>query len=230
MRLTDIHRTFTVGEVAVHVLRGINLDIQLGEFLIIKGESGSGKSTLMNIIGGIDKPSKGAIFFKDHDISSYNDRKITKFRRDNVGFVFQFYNLVPTLTAIENVATATEIASNPMDPADALNLVGLYERQTHFPSQLSGGQQQRVAMARAIAKRPNLLLCDEPTGALDQENTVVILELLQKINRDTGTTIVMITHSLAMTQIANRTAVIKDGMISKLVETPTPVEAREIVW
>ena len=230
MRLTDIHRSFTVGEVDVHVLRGINLDIKEGEFLIIKGESGSGKSTLMNMVGGIDKPSKGSIIFEDQDISGFNDRRITKFRRDNVGFVFQFYNLVPTLTAVENVATATEIASNPMSPTDALHLVGLGDRLTHFPSQLSGGQQQRVAVARAIAKRPNLLLCDEPTGALDQENTVVILDLLQKINKETGTTIVMITHSPAMAQIANRTAIIKDGVINAIIETVTPVKADEIIW
>lgn len=230
MRLIDIHRTFTVGEVDVHVLRGINLDIHSGELLIIKGESGSGKSTLMNMIGGIDKPSKGSIVFGKSDISNFNDKKITKFRRDHVGFVFQFYNLVPTLTAVENVATATEISTSPMDPAEALQLVGLGGYLTHFPSQLSGGQQQRVAMARALAKRPNLLLCDEPTGALDQENTIVILELLQKINKDTGTTIVMITHSPVLSQIANRTAIIKDGIISEIIETATPINANKIVW
>lgn len=230
IRITNLHRSFTVGEVDVHVLRGINLEIQSGEFLIIKGESGSGKSTLMNMIGGIDKPSKGSIVFDDFDISQLNDKKITKFRRNHVGFIFQFYNLVPTLTAVENVATATEIAINPMNPKDALQLVGLGDRLTHFPSQLSGGQQQRVSVARAIAKRPSLLLCDEPTGALDQENTVVILELLQKINRETGTTVVMITHSPAMSQIANKTAIIKDGIISEIIETVTPVKASEIVW
>ncbi len=230
IRLVDIHRTFTVGEVAVHVLRGIDLNILSGGFLIIKGESGSGKSTLMNMIGGIDKPSKGSIIFNNLDISSFNDKETTKFRRDHIGFVFQFYNLVPTLTAIENVATATEIATNPMDPADALQLVGLGDRLTHFPSQLSGGQQQRVAMARAIAKRPDLLLCDEPTGALDQENTVVILELLQKINKETGTSVVMITHSPVLSQIANRTAIIKDGIISEIIKTANPVKASEIIW
>lgn len=230
MHLSRVHRKFMVGEVEVHVLRGVELDIYRGEFLIIKGESGSGKSTLMNIIGGIDKPSMGRVSFSGKDISSFNERDSTRFRRDHVGFVFQFYNLVPTLTALENVATATEIADDSMDPAEALELVGLGDRLNHFPSQLSGGQQQRVAMARALAKRPELMLCDEPTGALDQENTVMILELLQKINRQTGTTIVMITHAQAMTQMADRTAVIADGIISEIISNPEPLPAGTIAW
>jgi len=230
MCLKDVHRSFTVGEVDVHVLRGVNLDIYAKELLIIKGESGSGKSTLMNMIGGIDKPSRGKVTFQKNYINEFNDKEITRFRRDHVGFVFQFYNLVPTLTAVENVATATEIADNPMQPAEALDLVGLGDRLDHFPSQLSGGQQQRVAVARALAKQPELMLCDEPTGALDHENTVMILELLQKINKETGTTIVMITHAEAMAQIANRTAVIADGVISELLPNPTPMPAGSIVW
>ncbi len=230
MHLIDVHRTFKVGEVDVHVLRGVNLDIYTNELLIIQGESGSGKSTLMNMIGGIDRPTQGTITFEGRDITSLEDRRITRFRRENIGFVFQFYNLVPTLSALENVATATEIADNPMDPAEALRLVGLADRLDHFPSQLSGGQQQRVAMARALAKRPKLMLCDEPTGALDHENTIVILELLQKINRETGTTIVMITHAPAMTQMANRTAVITDGIISDINSVATPLAASELVW
>jgi len=230
MHLTGVHRTFTVGEVDVHVLRGVDLLIYAKELLIVKGESGSGKSTLMNMIGGIDKPTRGSITFNGQNINDLPDQEITRFRRDHVGFVFQFYNLVPTLSAIENVATATEIADNPMDPGDALDLVGLGDRLDHFPSQLSGGQQQRVAMARALAKRPELMLCDEPTGALDQENTVLILELLQKINKETGTTIVMITHASAMAQIANRTAVITDGVISEIILNSTPQPAAEIVW
>ncbi len=230
MHLEDVHKTFKVGEVDVHVLRGVNLNIHVSELLIIKGESGSGKSTLMNMIGGIDQPSKGTITFEGQDITQYDDRKITKFRRDYIGFVFQFYNLVPTLTAIENVATATEIAHDPMDPAEALELVGLGDRMDHFPSQLSGGQQQRVAMARALAKRPKLMLCDEPTGALDHENTLLILELLQKISQQTGTTIVMITHASAMAQMANRTAAITDGVINEIEITPTPIPANQIIW
>ncbi len=230
MDLVDVHRTFTVGEVDVHVLRGVNLGIFEKELLIIQGESGSGKSTLMNMIGGIDRPTQGSVTFKGRDITSLGDRQITTFRRENIGFVFQFYNLVPTLSAVENVATATEIADNPMEPAEALGLVGLADRLDHFPSQLSGGQQQRVAMARALAKRPKLMLCDEPTGALDHENTIVILELLQKINQETGTTIVMITHAPAMTQMANRTAVITDGVISEIKTTLSPLPASELVW
>lgn len=230
MRLKDVHKNFLVGEVEVRVLRGVNLDIRAGELLIIKGESGSGKSTLMNMIGGIDKPSAGTIHFGSNDITELNEKEITLFRRKHVGFVFQFYNLVSTLTALENVATATEIADKPIDPAKALELVGLGDRCDHFPSQLSGGQQQRVAIARAMAKSPNLLLCDEPTGALDNENTVMILELLQNINRQTGTTIVMITHAPQMIRMANRAALIDDGVISQIQTTPAPLAASEISW
>lgn len=230
MKLEDVHRTFQVGEIAVHVLRGVDLDIFAGELLIIQGESGSGKSTLLNMIGGIDQPSQGTISFEGQDISKLGDRRLTAFRRDQVGFVFQFYNLVPTLSALENVATATEIAENPMDPAEALDLVGLSDRINHFPAQLSGGEQQRVAMARAIAKHPKLMLCDEPTGALDHENTIMILELLQKINHETGTTMVMITHAQAMTRMANRIAMIADGKISKVSHNVAPVLAKELIW
>ena len=230
MKLEDVHRTFQVGEIAVHVLRGVTLDIYAGELLIIQGESGSGKSTLMNMIGGIDQPSQGRISFEGQDISKLGDRRLTMFRREQVGFVFQFYNLVPTLSALENVATATEIAENPMDPAEALELVGLSDRSNHFPAQLSGGEQQRVAMARAIAKHPKLMLCDEPTGALDHENTIMILELLQKINRETGTTMVMITHAQAMTGMANRIAVIADGVINRVIRNPAPLLAKELTW
>jgi len=230
MSLTGVHRTFTVGEVDVHVLRGIDLTVNSEELLIIHGESGSGKSTLMNMIGGIDKPTRGTITFKETKLNELEDRQLTRFRRDYVGFVFQFYNLIPTLSAAENVATATEIADNPMDPREALKIVGLDDRIDHFPSQLSGGQQQRVAMARALAKRPELMLCDEPTGALDHENTLLILELLQRINRETGTTIVMITHATTIAQLAHRTATITDGIISEIVINTNPLPAAEIVW
>lgn len=230
MSLTEVHRTFTVGEVDVHVLRGINLTVNSEELLIIHGESGSGKSTLMNMIGGIDRPTQGTISFKGQNLNQLEDRQLTTFRRDHVGFVFQFYNLIPTLSAIENVATATEIALDPMDPTEALEIVGLGDRIDHFPSQLSGGQQQRVAMARALAKRPKLMLCDEPTGALDHENTLLILQLLQRINKETGTTIVMITHATSMAQLAHRTATITDGIISEIVINNHPLPAAEIVW
>ena len=230
MRLTDVHRTFIVGEVEVRVLRGVDLDIYAGELLIIRGESGSGKSTLMNMIGGIDQPTSGSIIFEGQEITTLADRELTQFRRDNVGFVFQFYNLVPTLSALENVATVTEIADNPMDPAEALNLVGLGDRLDHFPSQLSGGQQQRVAIARALAKQPKLMLCDEPTGALDHDTSVRVLELIQEINHKTGTTVVMITHASAIAQMAHRTAVITDGRIADVNIIENPKTARELSW
>ncbi len=219
-----------MGELSVKVLRGVNLTIYQKELLIINGESGSGKSTLMNIIGGIDSPTEGEVHFQDIDLTHLNEHELTQYRRTHVGFVFQFYNLVPSLTALENVMTATEIADDPMCPEKALEMVDLGDRKTHFPSQLSGGQQQRVAIARAIAKNPKLLLCDEPTGALDHENTLLILELLQKINQQTGTTIIMITHAPAIVQMANRAAVIEDGLINKIKVNESPKKALEINW
>ncbi|MFH1985238.1 MAG: ABC transporter ATP-binding protein [Pseudomonadota bacterium] len=230
MRLTDIHRTFIVGEVEVKVLRGVDLDVHAGELLIIQGESGSGKSTLMNMIGGIDQPTSGTIIFDGQDITGLTEKELTAFRRENVGFVFQFYNLVPTLSALENVATVTEIADEPMDPAEALDLVGLGDRMDHFPSQLSGGQQQRVAIARALAKRPKLMLCDEPTGALDHETSVMVLELIQNIYKKTGTTVVMITHAPAIAHMADRNAIIRDGRIAEVKVTENPKTARELIW
>ncbi len=230
MHLKDVHRTFQVGEVEVKVLRGVDLDIYPSELIIIRGESGSGKSTLMNMIGGIDQPSSGSILFNGQDITQLEERDLTLFRRNHVGFVFQFYNLVPTLSALENVATATEISEDPMDPAEALTLVGLGDRMDHFPSQLSGGQQQRVAIARALAKRPQLMLCDEPTGALDHDTSVMVLDMLRDINRKTGTTIVMITHAPQISQMADRTAVIYDGKISDILCVENPVEAGDLEW
>ena len=230
INLKDVHRTFTMGEVEVKVLRGIDLDVNAGELLIILGESGSGKSTLMNMIGGIDQPTSGSIVFNGQDITTFEERELTRFRRENVGFVFQFYNLVPTLSALENVATVTEIADNPMDPAEALELVGLGDRLDHFPSQLSGGQQQRVAIARALAKQPKLMLCDEPTGALDHDTSIRVLEIIQDINKKTDTTVVMITHAPPIAQMADRTALIADGRISEVKVSAAPKSARELVW
>lgn len=230
MQLIDIHRTFLMGEIEVPVLRGLELDIYPEELLIILGESGSGKSTLLNMIGGIDTPTRGTITFNNKDITKISEKELTLFRRREVGFVFQFYNLIPTLTAIENVAVATEIATTPIPPQEALDLVGLGDRLHHFPSQLSGGQQQRVAIARALAKRPQLLLCDEPTGALDQETTVLVLELLQKINRETGTTMVMITHSTVMVPMADRSAVISDGQVTDVRFTRSPISPAQLKW
>ncbi len=230
MSLKDVHKTFTMGEVKVPVLRGVDLDIFPNELLIILGESGSGKSTLLNMIGGIDQPTSGQITFKENDITRLNEGELTRFRRQQVGFVFQFYNLIPTLTALENVATATEIADDPLAPEEALELVGLGDRLDHFPSQLSGGQQQRVAIARAIAKRPQIMLCDEPTGALDHETTEMVLELLQNINKQTETTMIMITHAIAMTKIANRSATITDGKVVDITKITSPISPREIAW
>ncbi len=228
MQLKDVHRTFLMGEVKVPVLRGVNLDIYQDELLIILGESGSGKSTLLNMIGGIDQPTEGTITFLDQEITSLPEKELTNFRRNRIGFVFQFYNLIPTLTALENVAVATEIAKDPIDAAETLELVGLADRLDHFPSQLSGGQQQRVAIARALAKRPKLMLCDEPTGALDQETTEMVLGLLQKINKQTGTSMVMITHSPSMIDMADRSAVITDGRITDIRQTREPISPEKI--
>lgn len=230
MQLTNVHRTFHMGEVEVQVLRGVNLEIYEQELLIILGESGSGKSTLLNMIGGIDQPTRGTINFSGSELTTLSEKDLTQFRRHKVGFVFQFYNLIPTLTARENVAVATEIATSPMDATEALDLVGLGDRLDHFPSQLSGGQQQRVAIARALAKRPTLMLCDEPTGALDHETTVKVLALLQKINKQTQTTMIMITHSSAMVKLADRSAVIQDGIMTDIRHNTSPVAPSKIQW
>jgi len=225
--IRDVFKTYTMGEVEVPVLKGVDLEIRRGEMLTILGESGSGKSTLMNMIGGIDRVDRGTLLFEGEDIAAYNETQLTAYRRDKVGFVFQFYNLVPTLTALENVWAAAEIVNDAMDPAAALELVGLGDRKEHFPAQLSGGQQQRVAIARALAKRPALLLCDEPTGALDHDTSAVILALLRKVNQETQTTLVMITHNPENAVITDRTAVIADGRIASLVKSNTLSAAEE---
>src|SRR6185436_18292117 len=188
-------KTYTMGEVQVHALQGVDLDLFEGEFVVILGPSGSGKSTLLNILGGLDAPTSGVVSFRDHNLVAADDRALTRYRREHVGFVFQFYNLIPSLTARENVALVTEISANPMKPEEALRLVGLGDRLDHFPSQLSGGEQQRVAIARAIAKNPNLLLCDEPTGALDYKTRKLVLEVLEKASRPLGATTLVITHN-----------------------------------
>lgn len=205
------------------------MDIQRGELLTVLGESGSGKSTLMNLVGGIDRADSGQLFFQGEDISGYSEVELTRYRRKQVGFVFQFYNLVPSLTALENVWAAAEIADDPMDPGEALELVGLADRQEHFPSQLSGGQQQRVAIARALVKRPALMLCDEPTGALDHDTSIVVLDLLQKLNREIGTTLVVITHNPGLTPMANRTISIVDGQIQQVLKNGHQKRAEELL-
>ncbi|KEF32094.1 ABC transporter, ATP-binding protein [Marinobacter nitratireducens] len=207
-------KIYDQGEVEVRALRGVDLDLYAGELVVMLGASGSGKSTLLNILGGLDVPTGGEVRYRDVDLSNADDRALTRYRRDHVGFVFQFYNLIPSLTARENVAAVTEIARSPMTPESALDLVGLGNRMDHFPAQLSGGEQQRVAIARAVAKRPEVLLCDEPTGALDSTTGVLVLAALEKANRETGTTTVIITHNASIAGMGDRVITLSDGNIS----------------
>jgi putative ABC transport system ATP-binding protein len=219
-----------MGEVDVHALRGVDLDLFQSEFVVILGPSGSGKSTLLNILGGLDVPSTGTVRYHDHDLTAADERGLTRYRRDHVGFVFQFYNLIPSLTARENVELVTDIAVQPMPAADALRMVGLAERADHFPSQLSGGEQQRVAIARAIAKRPDVLLCDEPTGALDISTGIVVLEAIERINSELGTTTAVITHNSAVAAMADRVVSLADGRIVSEQRNSTKLAPRELRW
>jgi putative ABC transport system ATP-binding protein len=225
--LTKIYRT---GEVEVHALRGANLDLYEGELVVILGPSGSGKSTLLNIIGGLDTATAGTVRFRDHQLTGADESALTRYRRDHVGFVFQFYNLIPSLTAEENVALVTEIAQRPLDPAEALAIVGLGERRQHFPAQLSGGEQQRVAIARAIAKQPELLLCDEPTGALDSKTGILVLEAINQVNRELGTTTAVITHNTVIGSMADRVMHIADGKVASIDENVERRSAAELAW
>jgi putative ABC transport system ATP-binding protein len=220
-----------MGEVEVHALREVSLTLLEGEFVVLLGPSGSGKSTLLNIIGGLDVPTSGRVLYRDTDLTQADEGMLTAYRRRHVGFVFQFYNLIPSLTALENVALVTEISSAPMSPAEALRLVDLDQRRDHFPAQLSGGEQQRVAIARAIAKRPAVLLCDEPTGALDISTGVVVLEALARVNVDLGTTTVVITHNAAIAAMADRVIRLADGRVTVIEErTGTRLAPRELSW
>ena len=223
-------KTYVLGEVEVQALRGLDLEIWPGEVVVLLGPSGSGKSTLLNIMGGLDRPTSGSLFFKDLELSALDEPELTAYRRDHVGFVFQFYNLVPSLTAYENVALVTEIAEQPMRPEEALALVGLEARQDHFPAQLSGGEQQRVAIARAIAKRPEVLLCDEPTGALDSKTGVRVIEALLAINAQIATTTLIITHNAAIQDVADRVLSFADGRVSSVRRNATRRAAAEISW
>ncbi|MBN1204327.1 MAG: ABC transporter ATP-binding protein [Myxococcaceae bacterium] len=225
--LTKVYRT---GEVEVHALRSVDLDLYSGEFIVLLGPSGSGKSTLLNILGGLDVPTRGDITYRDHDLARADERELTRYRREHVGFVFQFYNLIPSLTARENVALVTEIAEQPMRPEEALQLVGLGQRMEHFPSQLSGGEQQRVAIARAVAKRPDLLLCDEPTGALDYVTGKLVLDTLLRVNVELGTTTVVITHNAAIAGMADRVIRIADGRIVRIESNPHKLKPEELSW
>ena len=230
IKIVDLTKTYKMGEVEVNVLRGINLEINKGELSVILGPSGSGKSTLLNMIGGIDRPTTGQVIFNQKNIASCSDSELTEYRRNNVGFVFQFYNLVPTLTARENVQVSTEICKDPMDPDEALKHVGLEDRMDHFPAQMSGGQQQRVAIARALAKSPRLMLCDEPTGALDTETSILVLNLLTKLNKELNTTIVLITHAPPISRMAHRVITIDSGKVEKTQDNEKRIKAEEIVW
>ena len=225
--LTKVYRSSLV---EVHALRGLDLDIHQGEMLVLLGPSGSGKSTFLNILGGIDRPTAGEARFRDHDLARMSDRELTWYRRDHVGFVFQFYNLIPSLTARENVALVTEIARRPMPPEDALALVGLAGRADHFPAELSGGEQQRVAIARAIAKRPEILLCDEPTGALDSPTGVIVLQAIERINAELGTTSVVITHNVAIADMGHRVASFANGRITQVVVNARRQPASSLRW
>jgi len=225
-----ITKTYRSGDVDVHALRGIDLDILDGEVLVLLGPSGSGKSTFLNILGGLDRATSGEVRFRDHNLTDMSERALTLFRRDHVGFVFQFYNLIPSLTARENVALVTQIASRPMKPEEALAIVGLTDRLDHFPAQLSGGEQQRVAIARAIAKRPEILLCDEPTGALDSPTGVIVLEAIERINTELGTTSVIITHNIVISDMASRVASFANGRIASVVTNALRRPARDLKW
>ncbi|MDD3530566.1 MAG: ABC transporter ATP-binding protein [Gallionellaceae bacterium] len=229
-RAAGLTKVYRMGEVAVHALRGIDLELRAGELVVLLGPSGSGKSTLLNILGGLDTPTEGEVFYLDHNLTTATDSELTRFRRDHVGFVFQFYNLIPSLTARENVAAVTEIAAAPMRPEDALALVGLGERLDHFPAQLSGGEQQRVAIARAIAKNPSVLLCDEPTGALDSATGIVVLEALETANRELGTLTVLITHNADIAGMADRVIRLSDGHIVEERGNTAKKAARELSW
>jgi putative ABC transport system ATP-binding protein len=225
-----IEKIYRMGEVNVAALRGVDLDLYDGEMVVVLGPSGSGKSTLLNVLGGLDTPSAGRVRWRDQDLSRADDAQLTRYRRDHVGFVFQFYNLVPSLTARENVALAAEIAKDPMSAEDALSRVALSHRMDHFPSQLSGGEQQRVAIARAMVKRPDVLLCDEPTGALDVETGRLVLEALAAVNRDLGTTTVLITHNAAIAAVADRVLHVRDGRIVSVERHCQPIPPGEVSW
>ena len=225
-----VTKVYDMGETQVHALRGIDLELYSGELVVLLGPSGSGKSTLLNIIGGLDTATDGTVRYRGWDLTNADESQLTLYRRFHVGFIFQFYNLIPSLTAEENVAIVTEIARDPMDPMDALDLVGLADRADHFPSELSGGQQQRVAIARAVAKQPAVLLCDEPTGALDSETGVIVLEVLQTINAELGTTTAIITHNQVVSKMAQRVIHLSDGRVSEIEEISEQVSAKELAW
>jgi putative ABC transport system ATP-binding protein len=226
----QIRKLYSSGEKEVQALRGVDISIRDGELIILLGPSGSGKSTLLNVFGGLDRPTSGTLLYRGSDLSHFSDAELTRYRRESVGFIFQAYNLIPSLTAEENVRLATDICEDPLDPSRALELVGLAERRYHFPAQLSGGEQQRVAVARAIAKKPGVLLCDEPTGALDSQTGVRVLETLMRANEELGTTVIIITHNAVISAMGNRTLHFLDGTISHVEKNEKPVAPSAISW
>lgn len=229
-RTEALTKDYITGETVVQALRGVTLDIPKGDMVVLLGPSGSGKSTFLNIIGGLDNPTSGEVYFKKDRLSDYSEQQLTQFRRHNVGFVFQAYNLVPSLTALENVALVTDISLDPLPPMEAMKAVNMENRAHHFPSQLSGGEQQRVAIARALAKRPEVLLCDEPTGALDSETGIVVLKALRDVNKDYGTTTIIITHNAAIADMADRVIYFSDGKVVNIKVNDSPCAPEEIVW
>jgi putative ABC transport system ATP-binding protein len=230
LRARGLTKVYQMGEIEVEALRSIDLDLFEGEFVVLLGPSGSGKSTLLNILGGLDAPSGGDVHYRDHDLVLASEAELTRFRREHVGFVFQFYNLIPSLTARENVELVTEIAENPMSAEDALDIVGLGDRMDHFPSQLSGGEQQRIAIARAVAKQPDILLCDEPTGALDFMTGRLVLAVLEKVNKELGTTTCIITHNAPISALADRVVTLSQGTVKSIEPNATKKHAEELEW
>ncbi len=230
LRVRDLCKEYPMGEMTVRALDHVNLDLYEAEMAVLLGASGSGKSTLLNIIGGLDVATSGTVLYRDRDLSAFTDHELTNYRRHHVGFVFQFYNLIPSLTARENVALVTDISTHPMPAEEALNMVGLGERIDHFPSQLSGGEQQRVAIARAIAKRPHILLCDEPTGALDAKTGKLVLQVLDRVNRETSTTTAIITHNAAIGNMGDVVVRMSSGKIVERIENETRMDVEEIEW
>jgi putative ABC transport system ATP-binding protein len=228
--MRGVSKVYRMGDVEVHALRSVDLDLYEGEFVVLLGASGSGKSTLLNILGGLDTPTSGTVVFRDRELTTAGERELTEYRRNAVGFVFQFYNVIPSLTALENVELVTDIARDPMDAAEALRLVGLGERMSHFPAQLSGGEQQRIAIARAVAKRPEVLLCDEPTGALDYATGKVVLEVLARVNADLGTTTAVITHNAAIAAMADRVVRMGSGRIVGVERNAEKRRPSELEW
>ena len=226
----ELSKAYHMGDIDVHALRSVNLELYKGELVVLLGASGSGKSTLLNILGGLDVPTSGKVFYRDHNLSIDDDAELTRYRREHVGFVFQFYNLIPSLTALENVELVTDIAEDPMRPEEALQLVGLGDRLHHFPAQLSGGEQQRVAIARAVAKRPEVLLCDEPTGALDYATGKLVLEAIERVNRELGTTTAIITYNAAIADMADRVLRMRSGQIVEVRRNEKKASPKDLFW